>query len=620
MTAMQRYQLPILVLILLLTFAARLINIGVESLWVDEGFSYWTIQHDDLFGVLRRDVHPPLYFLALRGWSGLTGLTELALRYFSVLPSVLSVAMIYQVGRELVRQRGLKEYSSIPLLAALMLALADMETSIAQEVRMYTWHVLWVLVSMWAFLRWIRLSTHKTGGRYLVIWIISTLLLLYTHYIGAASVAVQGLYALLFLRGKPRLRAIGGLVFAGALFIPWLLFIVSDQTDNIGTGYNVPSTLESLWNYRINWFTQQWALMGGLAMLGIIGLARGSDAQQHVPTVGTSNGMSETPRFHTPFLLLAWLVVPVILTYLLNFRVPILIDYRITQITPAVALLVAFGLDSIPQPTRAFLIAVIVVYGVVIDDTPVARPPWREVGLNAARYAQSGDLALAHITPSGDWQVMYYYERFMPEGVETRSLRQWQIEQGDTYADGLPELLNQYEQVWFMHWSKDRSGFEALEQTGYTQTAVMSEDWLGNDLNVYRFDRLPESMLDSFQNGMMLRDADIPPDQLRVDLFWMTSSALDSDYTVSVILLDENGVLVAQDDAQPFVNQRPTSSWQPGEVVYDPHTLQLLDGLSDLAAGTYTVGVKVYLWTPDGIQVQPTDSSEEFTVIGALER
>ncbi len=586
-----------LVFILLLTFAARLINIGDESLWVDEGFSYWAIQHDDLFGVVRRDVHPPLYFVALRGWAGLTGLTELTLRYFSVLPSVLSVAMIYQVARELVRHRP-KGNRAIPLLAALMLALADMETSIAQETRMYTWHVLWVLVSMWAFLRWTQRAT--TGVRYLMIWLISSLLLLYTHYIGAASIIVQGLYVLLFLRGKTRLQASGALVFMGVLFVPWLLFIVFGQTDNIGTGYHVPSTLESLWHYRINWFTQQWALMIGLALLGL--------AQSR-------------PR-HVSFLLVAWLVVPVALTYLLNFHVPILIDYRITQITPAVALLVAFGLGNIPQPTRTFLVAVIVVYGIAIDDTPVARPPWREVGQIAARYAQSGDLALAHITPSGDWQMMYYYERFMPEGVETRSLRQWQIEQGHTYANGLPELLDQYDRVWFMHWSKDRSGFEALEQTGYTQTAVMTEDWLGNDLNVYRFDRLPSSAqaLATFQNGMALHDADILPELLRVDLFWATASALETDYTVSVILLNENGVLVAQDDAQPFINQRSTSGWQLGEVIYDPHTLQLTNPLTELPAGTYTIGVKVYLWTPEGIQVQMLDSGEEFAVLGTLER
>jgi len=36
----QRYQLPVLVLILLLAAAGRIINIDVESLWVDEGFSY----------------------------------------------------------------------------------------------------------------------------------------------------------------------------------------------------------------------------------------------------------------------------------------------------------------------------------------------------------------------------------------------------------------------------------------------------------------------------------------------------------------------------------------------------------------------------------------------------
>lgn len=657
------------ILSLLVAAALRLLFIDTESLWVDEGFSYWAIRHEDMFRLVLNDVHPPVYFYMLRAWASVAGITELALRYFSVLPSMLSVAMLYRLAHEIERRRGRRE-SRVPALAALMLALADMEIYIAQETRMYAWHVLWVIVSMWAFLRTTRATSYPVMGatyalsrrqrettrtRYGIVWFVSTLLLLYTQYIGAAAVAVQGVYTLLFLRGKMRRVALGVLTLLGVLFIPWLIVIATTQTSNVGTGFNVPSTLESLWNWRARWFTGQWALMFMLAVWGGYTLAicqtqppspalppsewgkgdpRVAQGKARLaPTVGYDGNhrlfslrtCRQRTRFTGPggevglaFLLLAWVIVPVTGAYIFNTRTPILMDYRLTQITPAIALLIAFGLGNLRGVALRVALVAIVIYGVTTDDAAVKRPPWREVGQNAARYAVPGDLALAHIEPSGDWHMMYYYERFMPQGVERRSLRQWKLEHGDTYAGGLPALLDRYDHVWLMQWAKDRSGFEALAAAGHVQTAIMTEDWLGNALNVYRFDRVPppEDALAVYENGMTLRDAVVDAGTLRVDLWWSAPNTLDADYTVSAFLLDATGRLVAQWDSYPFDGGRPTGAWQPDEVIYDPHLLTLADGFDALPPGPYTAGVKVYLWLPDGVRVVPTTGGAEFARVG----
>ena len=604
----QRYRLALLMLILLLATAGRVINIDAESLWVDEGFSYWAIRHPDMLGLLFDDVHPPVYFYGLRAWAGVAGITELALRYFSVLPGLLSVAVIYHVARELERARGQVTLTVVPLLAALLLALADMEIFIAQQIRMYSWHVLWVLLAMWGFLRWAR-----TGERLALIgWGAAALLLLYTQYVGLAALAVQGLYALVFLRGRMRKQALAVLLVVGVAFVPWLLLVVGGQTDNVGTGFNVPSTLESLWNWRAHWFTQQWPLTVLLALLGLV----------TVVYAGTRPvGMRLRP-VGPALLLLAWIVVPVTGAYILNFYTPILMDYRITQITPAVVLLIAFGLGNLRQPALGLLVTALVIYGVTTTDVYVERPPWREIGQDAARYALPGDLALAHVTPSGDWQMVYYYERFMPQGVERRSLRQWQREQAETYADGLPALLAGHPQVWLMHWSVDRSAFDALAATGHTPTAVMTHDWRGSDLNVYRFDQVPatDEALATFESGMILRQAAVIDEALRLDLWWSADEPPGADYVVSARLLNADGVLVAQQDAQPFDGQRPTSTWSAGEVIYDPHPLDLAEGLDDLPPGEYSAAVLVYRWTPEGIVNVPTVSGEDFVVIGTLQR
>jgi urease accessory protein UreF len=620
-----------LVAIFLLAAAGRILNIDNESLWVDEGFSYWALRQPDvpaMWEVIQRDVHPPVYFFLLRGWSALTGLSELALRYFSVLPSLLSVAVVYQMARELLKLsdrlrdgNNQTKNSLIPLLAALVMALADMENYIAQETRPYTWHVLWAALSMWAFLRWI-----NTGRRgYLYDWAAVSILLLYTHYIGICTLVVQGLFALAFLRRRKLLESLAGFTVVGAVWVPWLLVIVSGQTANIGTGFNVPSTLESLWNWRDQWFTQQWPLMVGLALLGVAGLS------VHRSAVNRRNMARDVPtgiariNLQPAFLPLLWFVIPIALTYILNWYTPILMDYRLTQITPAVALLIGFGLGQFRGAALAFLVSVIVVYGVVVDDTHIDREPWREIGQFSAQYAEPGDLAMAHVTPSGDWQMVYYFDRLLPAGTEVRSLRQWQLEQGATYAEGLPALLEQHPHVWFMHWSSDRSGFDALAQSGHVQSARVSWDWVENSrLDLYRFDRLPseEEAIAVWENGMVLWDAVIDADELSVDLWWsLAGDSLDADYTISARLLDVNGQLVAQIDGYPFEGRRPTSGWQPGEAIYDPRTLQPAPGIDALPPGDYTVAVKLYRLNPDNTFTDIlTTEGEAEAMIGTLQR
>ncbi|HRF95278.1 MAG TPA: hypothetical protein PLZ51_08785, partial [Aggregatilineales bacterium] len=95
--------------------------------------------------------------------------------------------------------------------------------------------------------------------------------------------------------------------------------------------------------------------------------------------------------------------------YILNFYTPILMDYRLTQITPAIALLIAFGLGHFRGKSLVFIVTVLLIYGVATDDTAIARPPFRDIGQFVAKIAQPDDLLLAHVTPSGDWQMAYYY-------------------------------------------------------------------------------------------------------------------------------------------------------------------------------------------------------------------
>ena len=200
---MNAARLVVILLILLLGCLSRGLHIAEQSFWVDEGYAFYHAHFPDLVTSLARDTHPPLYFAALRLWSELTGHSELALRWFSLLPSMLSMAVVYQFAREICRHQpsaDRQRMRTVPILALLMLALADAENFLAQEARHYTWLVLFVMCSMWFFLRWMRRGHRRNH----LTWIAFTIAMVYTHYITAFAGVAQGIYAFFWLRGRAR--------------------------------------------------------------------------------------------------------------------------------------------------------------------------------------------------------------------------------------------------------------------------------------------------------------------------------------------------------------------------------------------------------------------------------
>ena len=68
-------------------------------------------------------------------------------------------------------------------------------------------------------------------------------------------------------------------------------------------------------------------------------------------------------------------------------------------------------------------------------------------------------------------------------------------------------------------------------------------------------------------------DAVQPGDTLSVTLYWQSVAPMDTDYTVFVHLLDENGIVVAQRDTYPGLGNAPTSTWQVGEAIADTYLI-----------------------------------------------
>ncbi len=140
---LRRQRLPFS-LILLAGTALRFFRLGADSLWYDETVST-ALAGSPLPELIRHtagDIHPPGYYILLRGWLLLTGYPaghadpsgiglEFAAGFFSLFFGVLLIALVYALARCLADPR-------VALIAAALVALSPYNVWYSQEVRMYT--------------------------------------------------------------------------------------------------------------------------------------------------------------------------------------------------------------------------------------------------------------------------------------------------------------------------------------------------------------------------------------------------------------------------------------------------------------------------------------------------
>ena len=113
-----------------------------QSLWFDEGYSIMLARQKvaDLIHWTAVDVHPPVYYLLLKGWGGLFGIEEMILRLFSLICFSLSLFMLFLLLKKLFNQK-------IALGGLLLVAFSPLLLRYSFEIRMYA---LMTLISVTA--------------------------------------------------------------------------------------------------------------------------------------------------------------------------------------------------------------------------------------------------------------------------------------------------------------------------------------------------------------------------------------------------------------------------------------------------------------------------------------
>ncbi|HOJ19976.1 MAG TPA: glycosyltransferase family 39 protein [Armatimonadota bacterium] len=367
--------------------ALRFWRIGVESLWLDEAAS-WSFARLPVAELLTRNAdpgNPPLYYLALGQWLALFGDSEIALRSFSAVAGVLSVPVIYLLGRELFGRRA-------GALAALLLAFSPIHLFYSQEARQYTPAMFLGLVSAWLFMRAVKTDrwAHWLGAAFFAA------LAFYIHYSAMLIPAFQGAYALVAAR---RWRAVGAAALFGLLCLPGVVlylaptFLLRDGYQ-FWQGHVTPGALARMGNKL---FGKPTSASDPPEIQAACALLLGIAAVYPLWLAGRSAKREDTDGGRPLLFSLLYLLVPMVLFIGLALMKPVWQERYLLVALPGYLLVLAWVLTR-QQGARRVLLATILVLlhagGMKAATREWQKEEWREavrMMQTAARSARNPD-------------------------------------------------------------------------------------------------------------------------------------------------------------------------------------------------------------------------------------
>jgi len=483
-----------ILLVTLLGFALRLAFLGRQSLWYDEAFSlavaraswpvFWT-------ALLSDGVHPPAYYLLLRGSLALFGDREFALRFFSAAAGTLTVPLIWRLGRALGDGRW-------GLAAGSLLAFNPFALWYAQEARMYS--LLLCLTAAGGYAFW-KLVARPTPARWL--WLVLTSGLSFVvHYFAFVFSLAQFAYLVVSLRRTHRVLRwwVAAQVVAFLFFLPWAVAVATRAGRNFGIGWihaptflDVPLTLSNL-ALALGDPASPWTWAGLLAVLLAIGdgarrVARPSllshlqlpparaaarpGSRQPLSRPGPGTGRAREPgraisnlQSPSPYsFLLLWLLVPLAFTWFISLRLPLYVDrFLIICLPPLLLLSSTISLSSL-WAARSTMVMLVMVSALACARLWISPDFSKEDWRAAATYVRS-------MEEPGDALVMRDFQTGIPFGYYYRGALKPEAAAVNRLITPLDDLVTGRNRLWLVY----RRPFEPAHELARSRSFTWRDD------------------------------------------------------------------------------------------------------------------------------------------------
>ena len=251
------------------------VSIGRPSIWHDEGYTA-TLIESSYGGVIMRtakDVHPPLYYIALKAWSSVFDNKIVTLRWFSAVCMLGAIVVTWHMLRRL--------YGSRLALAGLAaMSMGPFLVRYGQEMRMYGLASLLASIATYTYV--IMRSRSRSSNKLAVIYGLLVAAGMYTQYFFILVPFVHLTHSIITTKGSLAIKAKSLLAYwvsaltAAVLFLPWLPKMMAQFVGVQGSFWIGPVGVETLTSTPVamTYFKKQYEMTGveGLAAVLAIGL------------------------------------------------------------------------------------------------------------------------------------------------------------------------------------------------------------------------------------------------------------------------------------------------------------------------------------------------------------
>ena len=496
-TQKKRFILP---LILLLAFTIRLIGILSRPIWYDESFAILFSEKGPgamLYGTLTStgagaaDIHPLGYYTLLWLWMQAFGQSLTAVRILSILAGVATVGFVYHLTCELFNER-------LAALASIFVALAPFQVHYSQEIRMYSFLALWLMLATYAYVR----GAKGAGTKWWIIFAVSAALSQHTHNLAAFYLVPLAATPLLHRNRKALRSVILSGLGALLLYLPWLLQLPSQLT-KVSTAYWVERPgLEKIFTLLLVYVTNL-PLPDNLLFVGLF-----------IALAVTSIGLLQTFRRANRNPNALWLVylafAPPILLFVVSQWVPVYVERALLPSGVIFCLWLAWAMfnTTLPTPIRNGLLALLAI-GISIGlyqhiayrGFPYA--PYQNLDVSLRERVRPGDV-IVHSSKLSLLPAAYFDRSFQqifiadPPGGSTDTLAETTREVLElTTASDVESATRDARRVWFVIFKKSIEEARAAGATTHPHLQylnqhfklIATEEW--GELQVYLFERRP---------------------------------------------------------------------------------------------------------------------------------
>jgi uncharacterized membrane protein len=472
----QRRDFWLVVILTLLAFLLRLLDLDGRSLWLDESFTLLRLYSswEDIFSniVIRQDiihtvdVNPPLYFALLKAWAELTGQSILVLRFFSAIFTVLVVPASYVLGYRLMARR------EIGLISAGLTLLNPSYQWYTSELRNYSLLLFLSITTSYIFLIYLK----ESRLLYIVLWTSFTFITIFTHYSAISLLLTQSIVLVLIISLKKYkikikeftyvLIAICILLFVLMLFAPlWtptqermLQLARAVLTTPAGQGVSLISWLAEI----VSAFTFGFNASDPTGPNGIVTILISI-----LVIIGLNINLHNRERIF----LYTFIFIPILFWFGLSFFIENKPSFRyVIFVFPFLSICQANALSSLKAmlwrwPAVGWVlrtISAILVFGsaafgtaMTFVRTPTWQDDWRAFTNHIRQHWRSGDVLVINLyTPE---QVLDTYLRDLP--IDVAPIQQWLR----VPPEEMRRIISaHYQRIWYANTGGDR-GLHNLE-------------------------------------------------------------------------------------------------------------------------------------------------------------